>query len=186
MPEPAPRHLTDIDALKALAHPLRQQMLNRLQRQGPATSADLAAEFDADRGATSYHLRQLERFGFVEEDRERSAGRRRYWKAILQDIRLPRGTDDPELTAAAEAIGKQWLERSEGELVGYLSDRGSYGEFATAAMHSFGATTLTADELERFGEEYMTFLKRWNRDPRTAPEGSRHITVIFHAFPTPS
>jgi DNA-binding MarR family transcriptional regulator len=32
-----------------------------------ATSADLATEFDVDRGAASYHLRQLARFGFVEE-----------------------------------------------------------------------------------------------------------------------
>ncbi|MEV6300062.1 winged helix-turn-helix domain-containing protein [Actinoplanes sp. NPDC051861] len=186
MPGSEPRHLTDIDALKALAHPLRQQMLNRLQRRGPATSADLAGELGADRGATSYHLRQLERYGFIEEDRDRSAGRRRYWKAVLQDIRLPRGTEDSDVAAAAEAIGRQWLERSERDLVGYLADRASYGDFATAAMHSFGATTLTAEELAQFGEEYMALLKRWDRDPQTTPGDSRHITVVFHAFPTPS
>ncbi|MEU4421107.1 helix-turn-helix domain-containing protein [Actinoplanes sp. NPDC024001] len=184
MPEMQPRLLTDVDALKALAHPLRQQMLSRLQRHGSATSAELAEIYRADRGATSYHLRQLARYGFIEEDRERSAGRRKYWKAVAQDLRLPRGSADPEIAAAAEEIGKQWFERSQSDLIGYLTDRDAHGEFAAAAMHSFGSTVLSAEELARFGEEYMALLKRWNRAPAEAAEGSRHITVLFHAFPT--
>ena len=178
------RVLTDVDALKALAHPLRQQLLTRLQRRGPATSADLAAEFDADRGATSYHLRQLERFGFIEEDTARSKGRRRYWRAIPQDIRLPRSSDDPEVAAAADEVGRQWFEQSGRELLTYLLDRDSYGEFTDAAQHSFGSTTLTAGELAQFGEEYIALLLKWHREPEHATPGARHIAVIFHAFPT--
>jgi DNA-binding MarR family transcriptional regulator len=185
MTELPPRLLSDIDALKALAHPLRQQLMTRLQRHGSATSADLAAEFDEDRGATSYHLRQLARFGFIEEDTERSAGRRKYWRAIPQDVRLPRRSTDPEVAVAAEEIGRQWMERADRDLTAYLSDRPAYGDFAAAAMHSFGSTVLTAEELAQFGEEYIAFLKRWNRDPRQAAPGSRHISVVFHAFPTP-
>ncbi|MFI7059792.1 ArsR/SmtB family transcription factor [Kribbella sp. NPDC050124] len=180
-----PRVLSDIDALKALAHPLRQQLLTWLQRHGSATSADLAAEFDEDRGATSYHLRQLARFGFIEEDTERSAGRRRYWRAIPQDVRLPRRSPDPEIALAADEIGRQWMERADRELTAYLADRPAYGDFAAAAMHSFGVTTLTAQELTQFGEEYIAFLNRWHRDPSQAAPGSRHISVVFHAFPTP-
>ncbi|MER6155269.1 helix-turn-helix domain-containing protein [Streptomyces sp. NPDC001868] len=185
MPEPRPRLLSDIHALKALAHPLRQRLLTWLQRHGSATSADLAAEFGEDRGATSYHLRQLARFGFVEEDTGRSAGRRKYWRAVRQDIRLPRSAADTEVAAAAEEIGRRWMGRAEHDLAAYLADRESFGEFATAAMHSFGGTTLTAEELKRFGEEYVAFLTRWNRDPGETSGGGRHISVVFHAFPTP-
>jgi DNA-binding MarR family transcriptional regulator len=64
-------------------------MLDWQQRYGSATSARLAAEFDYDRGATSYHPRQLERFGFVEEDTGRSAGRRRFWSAVPQGRAAP-------------------------------------------------------------------------------------------------
>jgi DNA-binding transcriptional ArsR family regulator len=177
-----PRVLSDIEALKALAHPLRQQMLTRLQQRGSATSADLSVEFDVDRGAASYHLRQLARFGFVEEDTERSAGRRRYWRAAPQDMRLPTRSADADIAAAAFEIGRQWLERSENDLHAYLSHRERYGEFAAAAQHSFGGTALSEQELAQFGEEYIAFLNRWHRDP--AP-GRRHITVLFHAFPTP-
>jgi len=177
-----PRVLSDIETLKALAHPLRQQMLARLQQRGSATSADLATEFDVDRGAASYHLRQLARFGFVEEDTERSAGRRRYWRAVPQDMRLPSRPADPDVAAAAFEIGRQWLERSENDLHAYLSHREEFGAFAIAAHHSFGGTALTADELAQFGEEYIAFLNRWHREPGP---GRRHISVLFHAFPTP-
>jgi DNA-binding MarR family transcriptional regulator len=180
-----PRVLSDIDALKALAHPLRQQLMTWLQRHGSATSADLAAEFEEDRGATSYHLRQLARFGFIEEDTDRSAGRRKYWRAIPQDVRLPRRPTDPEVAVAAEEIGRQWMERADRDLTAYLSDRAAYGDFAASAMHSFGSTTLTAEELAEFGEEYIAFLNRWHREPGQASPGSRHISVVFHAFPTP-
>jgi DNA-binding transcriptional ArsR family regulator len=182
MPDRQPRLLSDIETLKALAHPLRQQVLARLQQRGSATSADLATEFDVDRGAASYHLRQLARFGFVEEDTERSAGRRRYWRAVPQDMRLPVQPADPEVAAVVFEIGRQWLERSESDLHAYLSHRDRYGEFAVAAQHSFGGTALTAAELTQFGEEYIAFLNRWHREP--AP-GRRHISVLFHAFPTP-
>ncbi|MBC2904661.1 hypothetical protein [Streptomyces cupreus] len=52
-------------------------------------------------------------------------------------------------------------------------------------MHSFGGTTLTAEELAQFGEEYLAFLSRWHRDPDQASPASWHISVVFHAFPTP-
>ncbi|GLY06472.1 MULTISPECIES: helix-turn-helix domain-containing protein [Actinoplanes] len=186
MSEQPPRLLSDVDALKALAHPLRQRMLTWLHRNESATSADLATIFDADRGATSYHLRQLERYGFVEEDRERSSGRRKYWRPVPQDIRLPRGAEDPAVAAAAAELGNQWMEQAERDLHSYLADRGVHGVFADAATHSFGSTVLTAEELTRFGEEYVTFLKSWHREPATAPRDARHVTVLFHAFPTPT
>jgi DNA-binding MarR family transcriptional regulator len=185
MLEPQGRVLSDIDVLKALAHPLRQQLLTWLQRHGPATSADLAAEFAVDRGATSYHLRRLARFGFLEEDTDRSAGRRRYWRAVPQDVRLPRRPADPEVAAAADEVGRQWMERADRDLTAYLSDREAYGEFAVAAEHSFGGTMLTAEELRQFSEEYIAFLSSWHRQPGQASPGSRHISVVFHAFPTP-
>ncbi len=184
MTENKPRVL-DVDSLKALAHPLRQQMLTRLQREGPATSAELAAEFGADRGGTSYHLRQLARFGFIEEDAGRSAGRRRFWRFIPQDLRTPRGSADPEVTSAAEEVGRQWFERGQQEQLDFLQNRPAYGDWAAAAMHSYGGTRLTPDELKQFTEEYIEFLKGWYRGPGEGSPGSRHVTVLFHAFPSP-
>ncbi|WP_084258450.1 ArsR/SmtB family transcription factor [Microtetraspora malaysiensis] len=181
------RDLSDPEALKALAHPLRQRLLTRLQRRGPATSAILAAEFGEDRGATSYHLRCLARFGFIEVDANRSAGRRKYWRAVPLDLRLPGhpADADAEAEAAGAELGRRWREQGEHDLAAFLADERAFGEFGDAALSSIGGTTLTAAELAAFTEEYVALLNRWRRDPDEAPEGARHITVIFHAFPTP-
>jgi DNA-binding transcriptional ArsR family regulator len=185
MATPARRELADIDSLKALAHPLRQRLLARLQQRGAATSAILATEFDVDRGATSYHLRQLERFGFIEDDTARSAGRERYWRAVPQDLRLPRRGSDPEVDSAVGEVHRQWRDRAQDALARFEANRDEFGEFADAAMASHGGTVLTADELTRFAEEYIAFLQRWSRDPDDAPADARHVTVLFNAFPTP-
>src|SRR4249919_3323311 len=95
-----PRYIDDPRALRALAHPIRQQILRRLAREGPATSAMLARELNADRGATSFHLRQLGSYGFVTVDEERSVGRRKFWRLVRDDLRFP---SDPDGPVAAES-----------------------------------------------------------------------------------
>lgn len=68
--------------LKGLAHPLRLQLLAALRQDGPATATLLAQRFNESTGATSYHLRQLARHGFIEPDIAHAAGgRERWWKA---------------------------------------------------------------------------------------------------------
>jgi DNA-binding transcriptional ArsR family regulator len=57
--------------LKALAHPLRVQLLDALSTYGPATASALGERLGESSGATSYHLRQLEKSGFVREDAAR-------------------------------------------------------------------------------------------------------------------
>ncbi len=69
------------DNLKALAHPLRVRVLGLLRTYGPATATTLAGQLELSSAALSYHLRQLERFGFIVEDTERGDQRDRWWKA---------------------------------------------------------------------------------------------------------
>lgn len=73
-----------IEALRALAHPMRMRILGSLRVDGPATSAILARRLTTDSGQTSHHLRMLHRHGFVDEAPELgkgSHGRERWWKA---------------------------------------------------------------------------------------------------------
>ena len=53
--------------VRALAHPLRLRMLECLLDGGPATASMLARELGESSGATSYHLRILAKYGFIEE-----------------------------------------------------------------------------------------------------------------------
>ena len=73
--------LEDPAALRALTHPLRQQILGRLRLNGAATASELARELGESSGSTSYHLRQLARYGFVVDDENPANKRDRRWRA---------------------------------------------------------------------------------------------------------
>src|SRR3954453_1384634 len=78
--EPAVQ-VTDVRALRALAHPLRTRLLAHLRLNGPATASRLGRAVGESSGATSYHLRQLATYGFVEEVEGRGSARERWWRA---------------------------------------------------------------------------------------------------------
>src|SRR4051794_20565080 len=61
--------ITDPRIAKALAHPLRLQILELLQERD-ASPSELAKEIDAPLGNVSYHVRQLASFGLVKLVRE--------------------------------------------------------------------------------------------------------------------
>ncbi len=72
----------DVRALRALAHPLRMSLLAALRSDGPSTASRLATRLGESSGATSYHLRQLAGFGFVEEVPGEGSARERWWRAL--------------------------------------------------------------------------------------------------------
>ncbi|MEU4511588.1 winged helix-turn-helix domain-containing protein [Nonomuraea wenchangensis] len=73
--------ISDPRVLRAVAHPLRVRLLGLLRSDGPATASELARKVGESSGSTSYHLRELFKFGFVEEDDERRDGRERRWRS---------------------------------------------------------------------------------------------------------
>jgi DNA-binding transcriptional ArsR family regulator len=56
--------LSDQRVVKALAHPLRVQILGLLEQQ-TASPSELAAELHVPLGNVSYHVRQLQSFGLI-------------------------------------------------------------------------------------------------------------------------
>src|SRR3954462_9094376 len=78
--EPAVQ-VTDVRALRALAHPLRNRLLGRRRLNGPATASQLGRAVGESSGSTSYHLRQLAQYGFVEEVEGQGTARERWWRA---------------------------------------------------------------------------------------------------------
>jgi DNA-binding transcriptional ArsR family regulator len=73
--------VTDVRALRALSHPLRMRLLGQLRLNGPATASQLGRVVGESSGATSYHLRQLAAYGFVEEVEDQGTARERWWRA---------------------------------------------------------------------------------------------------------
>lgn len=103
-----PYAVPDTTQLKALTHPVRLRMLDILRSEGPATASELARRLELNSGATSYHLRQLEKHGFIDEDSDRGNRRDRWWRAshTYTDIQHPGGDDDSSdaYAAAIQAV----------------------------------------------------------------------------------
>lgn len=66
--------------IRALAHPLRLELLSIVGRAVQLTTADAARELDISHGLASHHLRQLAKYGFVEQI-EGKDNRERPWRA---------------------------------------------------------------------------------------------------------
>ncbi|WP_078868981.1 ArsR/SmtB family transcription factor [Streptomyces sp. NRRL B-1347] len=186
---PVPEELNDLRVLKALAQPRRQQMLQHLTVHGPATSATLARALGLNTGATSYHLRELARYGFVEETDGTGHGRERWWRAVPGDQRFPpRSRQNAEtrlvmdelnhLSYAADLELFEQLQRESGDA--------DADEWADAYPYSRGTMRLTVAELREFFEEYIALLNRYKRADADTPPGARTVLTRFLAFPAPS
>lgn len=88
------KQVTDLDTLKAVSHPVRMSLLASLRAHGPATASQLGRRLSESSGSASYHLRQLERFGFVGDDKQQPSGRERRWRALQDSTRLPSSLAD--------------------------------------------------------------------------------------------
>src|SRR5689334_24108689 len=93
---PAPSGAPGPHTLRGLAHPLRVRILALLREHGASTATRVAERLGESSGATSYHLRQLAAYGFVEDVPGRGAGRERWWRTVAR-----RNDTAPHLRAAA-------------------------------------------------------------------------------------
>ena len=89
--EPAPSEYASRDQLRAMAHPLRMAIVERVGRRGTARAADVAADLGVPANSVSYHLRILARGGVIEEAPEAARDRRdRMWRLAQTSFHLGR------------------------------------------------------------------------------------------------
>ncbi|MFE4861929.1 winged helix-turn-helix domain-containing protein [Streptomyces sp. NPDC056670] len=171
----------ELAALKALAQPRRQQILQELSLGGPATAAILARSLGLNTGATSYHLRELARYGFVEDAEGESPRRERWWRAIPADRRFPpRSHQTPEVRLVMDELNHHAY-AADLELFERLQRASTTADFA----YSRSEITLTEAELGAFFEEYIALLNRYKRTPDQTPPGARTVHTRLMAFPAP-
>jgi DNA-binding transcriptional ArsR family regulator len=177
-----------VESLRALAHPLRVQIIDVLSLYGSFTASGLAERLGESSGATSYHLRQLEKHGFVREVVDMGTGRERWWERVPGGISVAsRETDEtPAGKAASRVILRQWKVNRE-NLLDEFMDRG-YDELPPRWTESSAISTmntrLTSDQLHSLVEEVTTLIDSYlNRYRGSTEPGSRPIHIDFMAFP---
>ena len=116
----------DPDLAKALSHPLRQRFLERLSTGGEASPNELSRALGAPLGNVAYHVRTLERLGFVElvSTRQRRGAIEHHYRALAHPWL------DPEQWALLPtAFRRQALARTLRDIVARASDAGVAGGF---------------------------------------------------------
>jgi DNA-binding transcriptional ArsR family regulator len=181
----APRRRAPVEpaALKAFAHPLRMAMYTELQRQGSATASQLARSLGESSGQTSYHLRQLERHGFVEDDPLHPGGRDRWWRPVGFDLTEPSLMRDPETAGPVRAIVQQVIAERAAALSSWFSSLDPAGD--GPGMLSSSTLALTREEAEELTTELNGVLTRLADEirDRTPPDGAQRFRVHVDVFP---
>jgi DNA-binding transcriptional ArsR family regulator len=186
---PAPTERTlDLESLKALAHPLRVQILNALSIYGQFTASGLADRFGESSGATSYHLRQLERHGFVREVEGKGTGRERWWERVPGGIMLSTNdvVDTPAVRAASATLMREW-EHNRSQILSDFISRG----YESLDHDWLDSTAIATANVRLTPEQLAHVVKSWDEwakatlDPfiGKTPPGSRPVQIHFNAFP---
>jgi hypothetical protein len=176
----------DPRALRALAHPLRWQLIDLLGSEGTATATRCAEVLGESVASCSYHLGMLAKYGYIEEAPGRT-GREKPWRLTSPDQDLGGPGLGAEGELAAEAAAEAFLEHEFARTRQRLRRRSLEPEQWRPAL--LGETTwLAEDEYAAVKQELFAMLNRYRRDildPSQRPEGSRETRVFFSLSVTP-
>lgn len=189
----APQHelrtITDARTMRALAHPVRIAIIEALGFRGPMTATEVGEEIDESPTTCSFHLRQLAKYGFVEEAGG-GKGRARPWRLITLGFHIPSTNDDPEADIAANVLGRVTRERQLARYMTWIDTRSSYPrEWRDAAPNSQYGFYLTAEELAQLSQELQDLLARWFAegerftDPALRPAGAVPVEFLLFGYP---
>jgi DNA-binding transcriptional ArsR family regulator len=185
--------ILDAGALKALAHPLRFQLVELLA-EGPSTASELGRRVGESSGSTSYHLRQLAKEGLIEEAPELGNARDRWWRIVKGGWTLE-GFDvleAEETREDAQMVLDEVLRRRFQRLRRWHRDAPRWGEdWVGSTVEMTGRFRLTQEELRSLTAELIAVVDRYRdlQSDRYGPGGAEvpgaiPVTVQVDAFPS--
>ena len=149
---PRVREVTDARTLKALAHPVRIALIEALTLEGALTATEVGEKIGESPTTCSFHLRQLAKYGFVEEAGG-GKGRGRPWRMTSIGMRFGDPNADPEAEIAAGVLGRLVRERQLERYWNWRTTRTGYPtrwrEAAIDNQHVFFVTIEELEELNR-------------------------------------
>lgn len=116
----------DPNLAKALSHPLRQRILERLSVGGEASPNQLARVLEEPLGNVAYHVRILQRLGFVElvGTRQRRGALEHHYRALAHPW-----LDAEQWARLPTAFRRLALARTLRDIVSHAADAGVAGGF---------------------------------------------------------
>ena len=180
--------ITDPQAMRALAHPVRLAALSYLQKNGPATATQLSVHVGASPSVTSWHLRHLETFGLVSDSPPPDGGsdkRQRWWRSAARGFRFEM-PETPEGAEAGRMLRTEMMSQALDHVQQWLSD--SEPVLDPAWSRSTGSSntllTITLDEAEAIENAIEDLLAPYvQRGDTGAPTDARPVRLIRMTLP---
>lgn len=186
-PIPELREVSDPRLLRALTHPVRIALIETLSLQGPMTATEAGELIGESPTTCSFHLRQLAKYGVVEEA-GRGSGRARPWKMTSIGMRIGNRDGDAETELAAVALTGLLRERQLARYRTWCETRSTYPKrWRDAVGDSEYVFYLTVAELEALNKELTALLLPRFRerlsDPASRPAGAVPVELLVFSYP---
>jgi DNA-binding transcriptional ArsR family regulator len=176
-------NITDPQAIRALAHKVRLDVIDELfGSEETYTATELARSFGLTPSAMSYHLRALEKWGYVVRAESSGDGRERHWKAAGETLNVGDKSNVSELVSST--LIDVTLNATRERVLKALAQADSLGEDdRRTLMLASSKIRLTQEEAKEFAEEYHQLVDKYrklNADPAQAERREQmHLTTIF-------
>ncbi|MGW7271621.1 helix-turn-helix domain-containing protein [Streptomyces sp. NPDC054864] len=173
-----PSSATDDDAGGPLReHEVRTALMGLLAEVGTVTATEAAARLGYSSGLCSFHLRQLERHGRIEEA-PHHGGRARPWR-LRQEGAAPGGPAEEEFGDLARGLEdeswQRWLTQRDQAPAEWRHDEA----FSAIAYLTPAEMSRVADTVRRALAPYADREQR----PLARPQGARPVALITRLFP---
>ena len=166
--------------LRGLAHPVRSRILAEVHAAGSLRAADVAALLGIPANQASFHLRQLAKYGLVEEDPTAGKDRRdRVWRPVAEGG-LTLDLAELGKSPGGEAAVAAWRRGSEAWAHRVVAD--AYADVPAAGRHRMiteSAVRLTEDEARELSAEFAALLDRWIDRTRGRREDGVRTYLFF-------
>jgi DNA-binding transcriptional ArsR family regulator len=181
------KQVTSAESLRALAHPLRLEILELLVVNGALTASELGARLGQNASNCSWHLRKLAEYGFVREQSARS-GRRRPWQAVAEGLTWGDDVPDPATERAANALSDLMLQREIQRLRAARATAAAETEEWRDATSGVSALVyLTAGEaiqlIDSFRQTLEELAAARHHHSEARPEGARLVSTVAWVTP---
>jgi predicted ArsR family transcriptional regulator len=185
---PPPSTITDPERIRALAHPVRLELLDHLGEVDQATATECAAKVGESVASCSFHLRMLEKYGFIERAERR--GREKPWR--VREGRSREARPDREVPGSLHAVQELaalTVTREADRVTRFLTRAADEPEEWLQAMTiSTASFWATAAELQQLSLDVQDLAERFadrTSDPASRPEGARHARLFATVNPDP-
>lgn len=179
--------LHDPRVLRAIAHPVRNRILTELDAQGPLRATDVAQLLGIPANSASFHLRQLAKFGLVEEDPDAARDKRdRVWRAAsAADYTISLG--EIEKAPGGKAASKVF--RRTKEAWSHHLVELAYGDDRTPGINrtvTEQAVRLTKSEATELAQQLSRLVDEWrvrNQGGQDDDRRTYHVFQIVQPYP---